>query len=96
MKASDWIVALVLLGCGGGIAGFWISRLATHKVALDQYVMRLHLAAEFLTSAALFAGGIATLVDARARTTVVIVGVSLGLLVYASVALFFVLPPLQD
>jgi len=83
MRLSDWIVALFCLGSGVGIAGFWIQRLATKKVDLDQPVMRLHVAAEFVTCGALGAGGIATFVDARAPATLVLVGVALGLLVYA-------------
>jgi hypothetical protein len=47
--------------------------------------MRLHVIAEFVTSGALIAGGIATFVDARAPATLVIVGVAIGLLVYACV-----------
>jgi hypothetical protein len=83
MRASDWIVALFCLGSGVGIAGFWIQRLASHRVDLDQHVMRLHVVAEFVTCGALAAGGIATFVDARAPATLVLVGVALGLLVYA-------------
>jgi hypothetical protein len=81
----DWIVALFCLGSGVGVAGFWIQRLATHRVDLAQHVMRLHLVAEFVTGGTLLAGGIATFVDARAPATLVIVGLALGLLVYASI-----------
>ena len=83
MSWSDWIVALFSLGSGVGIAGFWIHRRATRRVDLDQHVMRLHVIAEFATCGALAAGGIATFVDARAPATLVLVGVALGLLVYA-------------
>ena len=85
MSLCDWIVALICLGSGAGVVGFWVQRLAARRVALDQQVMRLHLVAEFVTGGMLFAGGIATFVDARAPTTLVLVGVALGLLVYASV-----------
>lgn len=83
MEWCDWIVALFCVGSGVGIAGFWIQRLATNQVDLDQHVMRLHVVAEFVTCGALVAGGIATFVDARAPATLVLVGVALGLLVYA-------------
>jgi hypothetical protein len=79
----DWIVALFCLGSGVGIAGFWVQRLATGQVDRSQAVMRLHVIAEFVTCGALAAGGVATFVDARAPATLVIVGVALGLLVYA-------------
>ena len=83
MRLSDWVVALFCVGSGVGIAGFWIQRLATSQVDLDQKVLRLHVVAEFVTCGALIAGGIATFVDARAPATLVLVGVALGLLVYA-------------
>jgi hypothetical protein len=83
MERCDWIVALFCLGSGVGIAGFWIQRLVTHQVDRSQHVMRLHVIAEFVTCGALIAGAIATFVDARAPATLVLVGVALGLLVYA-------------
>jgi hypothetical protein len=85
MTVSDWIVALFCLGSGAGVVGFWVQRLAARRVDSKQYVMRLHVAAEFVTGAALIAGAIATFADARAPATLVLVGVGLGLLVYASV-----------
>ena len=85
MEWCDWIVALFCLGAGIGVIGFWVQRLAVGRVALDQRVMQLHLAAEFTTGGALIAAAIATFVDARAPATLVLVGVGLGLLVYASV-----------
>jgi hypothetical protein len=85
MSWSDWIVALFCIGSGVGVVGFWLGRFAARRVALDQHVMRLHVVAEFVTGGTLLAGGIATLVDARAPATLVLVGVALGLLVYASI-----------
>jgi hypothetical protein len=85
MNVCDWIVALFCLASGIGVAGFWAMRFAGHRVDPSQQMIRLHLVAEFTTAAALIAAGIATFVDARAGTTLVLVGVSLGLLVYASV-----------
>jgi len=85
MTISDWIVALFCFGSGVGVVGFWFQRLAARRVALDQQVLRLHIVAEFVTGGMLLAGGIATFVDARASATLVVVGVALGLLVYASV-----------
>jgi hypothetical protein len=81
----DWIVALFCVGSGVGVVGFWLQRLAARRVPLDQHVIRLHLVAELVTGGALIAGGIATFVNARAPATLVIVGVALGLLVYASI-----------
>ncbi len=85
MEWCDWIVGLYCLGSGVGIAGFWVQRLIARRVPLDQNVMRLHLAAELITAAALIAAAIATFADARAPATLVTDGVALGLLVYASV-----------
>ena len=85
MEWCDWIVALFNVGAGIGVVGFWVQRFAAKRVATGQPVMRLHLAAEFVTAAALIAGGIATFVSARAPATLVTVGLGLGLLVYASV-----------
>jgi hypothetical protein len=82
---SDWIVGLYCLATGSGVAGYWAVRLSAHKVVLDQYVIRLHVAAEYVTAGALIAGGIATFVSARAPATLVTVGLGLGLLVYAAV-----------
>ncbi len=85
MNVCDWIVALFCLGAGVGVIGFWTQRLAARHVALHESVMRLHVSAELVTGAALLAAGIATFVDARAPATLVLVGLGLGLLVYASV-----------
>jgi len=85
MNVSDWIVALFCLGSGIGVVAFWVQRLASRRVGLDQQVMRLHVVAEFVTGGMLLAGSIATFVDARAAATLVVVGVALGLLVYASI-----------
>lgn len=85
MSWCDWIIALFCLGAGVGVIGFWLQRLASGRVALDQLVMRLHLAAEFVTGGALIAASIATFVDARGKATFVVVGLALGLLVYASI-----------
>lgn len=85
MHVSDWIVALFCVGSGAGVFGFWMLRFAQKKVATGDHIIRLHLAAEFITAAALIAAGIATFVDARAPATLVTVGVGLGLLVYAAV-----------
>ena len=85
MEWCDWIVALFCLAAGIGVVGFWVQRLAVGRVALDQRVLQLHLAAEFTTGGALIAAAIATFVDARAPATLVLVGVGLGLLVYAAV-----------
>ncbi|MGZ6528012.1 MAG: hypothetical protein ACXVES_12590 [Actinomycetota bacterium] len=85
MSVSDWIVALFTLTSGLGIVGFWVQRLAARRVNLEDKVPRLHVAAEFVTGAALMAGGMATFVDARAPWSVVTVGLGLGLLVYACV-----------
>jgi len=85
VNLCDWIVALFCLSSGVGILGFWVQRLIARQVALDQPVMRFHLAAELLTGAALVGASVATFVDARAPGTVTTVGLGLGLLVYASV-----------
>lgn len=85
MSVSDWIIALFSLTSGAGIVGFWVQRLAARRVKLEEHVMRLHLAAELITGAALIAGGVATFVDARAPWSVLTVGIGLGLLVYACV-----------
>jgi hypothetical protein len=82
---SDWVVALFGVGGGAGVFGFWMRRFAQKKVATREYIMRLHLVAEFVTAAALIAGGAATFVEARAPATLVTVGLGLGLLVYAAV-----------
>ena len=85
MKLCDWIVALFCLSAGVGVIGFWVERLVARQVALDQPVMRFHLAAEFVTGTVLTAAAVATFLDARAPGTVAMVGLGLGLLVYASV-----------
>jgi hypothetical protein len=85
MQICDWIVGLFCLASGVGVAGFWAMRFASRRVDTGQQMIRLHLVAEFATASALIAAGIGTFVDARAGTTLVLVGVSLGLLVYASV-----------
>lgn len=85
MEWCDWIVGLYCLGSGVGLVFFWPVRLLARKVPLNDKVTRHHLAAELFTAAALLAGGIATLVDARAPGTLVTVGLGLGLLAYAAV-----------
>jgi hypothetical protein len=85
MNVCDWIVALFCLGAGAGVIGFWTLRLAARRVPVHESVMRFHLSAELVTGAALIAASIATFVDARAPATLVLVGLGLGLLVYASV-----------
>jgi len=85
VRGCDWAVAIGCLGAGAGLVGFWGLRFAQGKVALGEYVMRLHLAAEYVTAAALIAGGIATLIKPRARLSEVLVGLGLGLVVYASI-----------
>ena len=85
MSLCDWIVALFCLSAGAGIVGFWAQRLIAGQVAMDQPLMRFHLAAELLTGAVLVLAAVETFVDARAPRTVATVGLGLGLLVYASV-----------
>jgi len=82
---SDWIVALYCFGSAAGVIGFWIARLSAKRVAIGDAVMRHHVAAEFVTGAALLTAGIATVVRARNPISVCLVGLGLGALLYAGI-----------
>jgi hypothetical protein len=81
MSAGLWYVTLVCLGGGVGIPAYWLTAGAGEGVE-----MRFHVAAEVVTGLVLLAGGIGVIVDHRARWSVALSSLGLGLLLYAVIS----------
>ncbi|TMC48471.1 MAG: hypothetical protein E6J14_12030 [Chloroflexi bacterium] len=82
MSAGLWYVAVVCLGGGVGIPAYWLAAAGT----VDDAEMRFHVAAEVVTGLVLLAAGIGMVVDHRARWSVALSSLGLGLLLYAVIA----------
>jgi hypothetical protein len=88
VSLSDWYLAVFSLGAGVSMLGFWAWVVATRRAGpmgegRDDFGW--HIAAEMLTGALLLAAGVALVVNADARASVILSGIGLGAVVYALV-----------
>jgi len=86
VSIADWYVVILLLGCGGGIAAFWVFALASRRVdALGDFGATKdgHIAAELLTAVLLLAGGAARIVSEHGSVASTLAPLGIGALLYA-------------